>query len=329
MTYSEIESMTRTYKHLRAVLLSSFISLRATFATSLCSENIFERQYPQFQIIAAAKTGSTSLYSYLCQHSSIACLSKKKETNLLRGGKTARNEKERKKALKSYLRQGFNERKVPPSKFVTFEASIHYYHHKIARDNMYTLLPCTRLIWILRNPLPRAASEYLHQAVKSKVYPEFVDLLSAELGAIRKCSKNRDIQLERGFDNSLFRCLAKFKLKKFMISSAFYAYFINAWVQKFPREYHFFLDYEDFRSNPQMTVERLSSFLGIPPPPTLNYTWVYNKANTMDGKAAKLRSKLKIPPSLQSELQVVVSPFVKKLYEIIQTDFEWNVSSLI
>ena len=49
-----------------------------------CPGNIFEQQYPQFQIISAAKTGSTSLYSYLCQHSSIECLARKKETNLLR-----------------------------------------------------------------------------------------------------------------------------------------------------------------------------------------------------------------------------------------------------
>jgi len=46
--------------------------------------NILEQQYPQFQIISAAKTGSTSMYSYLCQHPSIQCLAKKKETNLLR-----------------------------------------------------------------------------------------------------------------------------------------------------------------------------------------------------------------------------------------------------
>lgn len=51
---------------------------------SKCPNNVFEQQYPQFQIIAAAKTGSTSLYSYLCQHHSIECLAKKKETNLLR-----------------------------------------------------------------------------------------------------------------------------------------------------------------------------------------------------------------------------------------------------
>ena len=53
-------------------------------SSSECPGSIFEQQHPQFQIISAAKTGSTSLYSYLCQHSSIECLARKKETNLLR-----------------------------------------------------------------------------------------------------------------------------------------------------------------------------------------------------------------------------------------------------
>jgi len=61
-----------------AVLVGVFQS------SSACTENIFLQQIPQFQIIAAAKTGSTSLYSYLCQHPSIKCLAKKKELNLLR-----------------------------------------------------------------------------------------------------------------------------------------------------------------------------------------------------------------------------------------------------
>ena len=53
-------------------------------AHTRCSKDIFQIQPPQFQIISAAKTGSTSLYSYLCQHSSVECLAKKKELNLLR-----------------------------------------------------------------------------------------------------------------------------------------------------------------------------------------------------------------------------------------------------
>ena len=49
-----------------------------------CPENLLEQTPPQFQIIAAAKTGSTSLYSYLCKHPEIQCFAKRKELNLLR-----------------------------------------------------------------------------------------------------------------------------------------------------------------------------------------------------------------------------------------------------
>ena len=53
-------------------------------ANSACLGSIYEQQLPQFQIVSAAKTGSTSLYSYLCQHPEIQCLAKRKELNILR-----------------------------------------------------------------------------------------------------------------------------------------------------------------------------------------------------------------------------------------------------
>ena len=52
-----------------------------------CPEDILMQEAPQFQIVAAAKTGSTSLYSYLCENPYIECLAKKKELNLLRDGR--------------------------------------------------------------------------------------------------------------------------------------------------------------------------------------------------------------------------------------------------
>jgi len=57
-------------------------------ATALpCPKNLTATPFPQFQVVAAAKTGSTSLFSYLCQHPSISCIARKKETNLLRSSK--------------------------------------------------------------------------------------------------------------------------------------------------------------------------------------------------------------------------------------------------
>jgi len=66
------------------MMASLFLSKSIDCVLNDCPQDIFDQQYPQFQIIAAAKTGSTSLYSYLCQHPSIECLAKKKETNILR-----------------------------------------------------------------------------------------------------------------------------------------------------------------------------------------------------------------------------------------------------
>ena len=112
------------------------------------------------------------------------------------------------------------------------------------------------------------------------------------------------------------------------MSTAFYVYFINAWLQKFPREQHYFLDYEEFRYNPQGSVEKISAFLGLNPPPLLNYTWKYNKANTRDGIAVRKRSRIKLSSALRKEVLLQVGPFVDKLYELINENYAWEVDSL-
>lgn len=293
-----------------------------------CPNDLLEQQFPQFQVIAAAKTGSTSLYSYLCQLPSIECLAKKKELNLLRNHMSVQDEKGKKRALDGYIRNGFNVDSEIRRPFITFEASIHYYHNVIARDNLRALLPCSKLVWVLRNPLPRAISEYLHQAVKNKNYPTFKNLISAEVAAVRKCRKGGKVDFQQGFDSGMFKCLATFKLKKYMLSTAFYGYFITAWLDKFPREQQLFLDYENFKVNPDQTVEKISNFLHLEVPPLLNRTWKYNKANTRDGIAVRKRDEIDISPKFMTSLVKEILPFINPMYEIIGEDFKWKLDSL-
>lgn len=66
------------------ILIECFLAWAYVAGAHECSRELRMNQFPQFQIIAAAKTGSTSLYSYLCEHSVIQCAAKKKELNLLR-----------------------------------------------------------------------------------------------------------------------------------------------------------------------------------------------------------------------------------------------------
>ena len=235
---------------------------------------------------------------------------------------------EKSAVLAWYLKEGFGlESKSLSDKVLTFEASIHYYHHKNAMENLSSLLPCSKLIWILRNPLPRAVSEYLHQAVKAKSYPSFQKLIQDELRALKSCSKFED-SFQNGFQSRIFMCLAKHKLQKYLISTAFYAYFIHAWLAAFPIEQHFFLDYELFRRNPEEAVQQIHKFLNISVEPVSDTVWKYNKANTREGKAKVLREKIAITKETRKKLLTYISPQVRALYRTIGQDFAWSLSSL-
>ena len=79
-----LERLTRPLcqrKLLGCVLYCCFISC---VADDCCRVQPSEQEFPHFQIISAAKTGSTSLYQYLCQHPNVSCAAKRKELNLLR-----------------------------------------------------------------------------------------------------------------------------------------------------------------------------------------------------------------------------------------------------
>ena len=229
-----------------------------------------------------------------------------------------------------YLKEGFgleSKNSNLNNKVLTFEASIHYYHHKNALINLSSLLPCSKLIWVLRNPLPRAVSEYMHQAVKAKNYPSFQKLIQDELRALELCSKFQD-SFKSGFQSRLFTCLSKYKLQKYLISTAFYAYFIHAWLALFPIEQHLFLDYDFFRKSPEAAVQKIHKFLNISVELISDSVWKYNKANTRDGKAKILREKIHVTKETQKKLLTHISPQVQELFRIIGQDFRWSLTAL-
>lgn len=74
------------------ILIECFLAWSCMATASKCWEELRMNPFPQFQIVSAAKTGSTSLYSYLCEHAEIRCTAKKKELNLLRTRLAMRSE---------------------------------------------------------------------------------------------------------------------------------------------------------------------------------------------------------------------------------------------
>jgi len=134
---------------------------------------------------------------------------------------------------------------------------------------------------------------------------------------------------ERRFENKLFKCISKARLKKYLLSTAFYGYFISSWLSKFPRERQLFLDYEEVKRSPQLTVGKFSKFLGMKDFTSLQPVWQYNKANTRDGRANILRERIQLSHSLKRSVKNTLKPHVEEMYGLIEQNFQWNLDNLI
>jgi hypothetical protein len=117
---------------------------------------------PNFLIIGAAKSGTTSLYQYLRQHPEIF-MSEVKETNWF-AYEGQRDSRYSVRTAQEYERlfDGVTvERAVG-------EASPQYMKSTVAADRIAARLPGVRLVAILRNPIDRAYSGYLHSLREAK-----------------------------------------------------------------------------------------------------------------------------------------------------------------
>ncbi len=121
---------------------------------------------PNFLIIGAPKSGTSSIYEYLRQHPQVF-MSPEKETNFFafRGGRPRFNgpgDQRLKYATCAFTLEAY-EALFAGARFETAigEASPMYLSHPGAPDEIQKLLPEVKLIAVLRNPADRAFSAYM------------------------------------------------------------------------------------------------------------------------------------------------------------------------
>lgn len=146
---------------------------------------------PNFLIIGATKSGTTSIYEYLSQHPDIY-MSPKKEPHFFafRSGESVEaggpgdsltvqqmfvtDEQ----AYKALFQGASSER-------ARGEASAMYIYYPLAAQQIKASIPEVKLIAIFRNPIERAYSSYLHLIREGReTHAEFADALRAEANRI-------------------------------------------------------------------------------------------------------------------------------------------------
>lgn len=180
------------------------------------------RAVPDFIIIGAMKSGTTTLYQYLCQHADIFMTTPKEP------GYFSRNEVYQ-KGPEWYLSLFANAR--PGQKIG--EASTCYsrwptYAH--VPERIFKSNPKTKLIYLLRHPVDRAYSHYGHlRFYHDKTYPSFEDALVAEPEIV---------------DASKYMCQ------------------IEQFLQFFPKEQLYLVDFDGLIANPKDAVNEILAFIG-------------------------------------------------------------------
>lgn len=255
------------------------------------------RRLPDFLIMGVVKGGTTSLYKYVIQHPQIIS-SLKKEVHYF-------NHENYRKRDVGWYRTHFPLRSfMTPTSTLTGEASPSYFHNPEGPDRVYQLLPNTKLILLLRNPIDRA---YSHYSMKTRNRQK--QGLEKPLGFAEAIRKEIEILKEHRPPTPTVETLKP--LGCCYVSSGIYLYSLQNWLRKFDRKNLLILRSEDLFANPKKMTDKVYQFLELP-----HYEGTYDVFNA--------GSYSKVDPELRAEMFDFFKPYNELLFDYLDRDFGWN-----
>jgi hypothetical protein len=251
------------------------------------------RRGPDFIIIGAQKGGTTSLYRYLAEHPRVAPAAEKQVDFF---------------AHESYKRgPGWYLSRFPERGpgVLSGEASPYCMVHPHAPKRVFAFDPGVKLIAVLRNPVDRTYSHYQHQVRNWREPLSFEEALEAEEG--RTGGELRRMLRDASYESKAHR-------RHSYLARSRYAEQLEKWFALFPREQVLVLNSEAMFEDPEPALDRVTSFLGLPPLRLENYN------RYMPGSYWKGMS-----PETRRRLVEYFRPHNRRLYELLGVEYPWDV----
>ncbi len=207
-----------------------------------------DERWPDFLIIGAAKAGTTALFKAIARHPQI-CVALTKEPRYFAfpgarpqfpcpGGEHAAAGIvwDTQEYLALYGKW------LPGQR--SGEASTTYLMHPEAPANAHARVPDARLIAILRHPVDRAYSHWLHQRHQGmEEFSDFEEALAAE-------HRRRELGWRQSWQYRPNGC---------------YGSQLQGWLQYYPREQLLILFYDDWKADPQGLLRQVFAHIGVDP----------------------------------------------------------------
>jgi hypothetical protein len=243
--------------------------------------------FPDFLLLGVPKSGTTTLSSLLEKHPSLA---KPFTKELYFWGQFLF-------ANGTDWYQSAFLRKNATASFQTYECTPNYFSDPAALKQIAQYMPDKKFIVILRDPALRARSSYYFFR-KSGWNPaiSFPEMVFVETSLMQN-----DLSMITSYDIH-------------HVYQGLYSYWVQEWLKRIPRQQFLFIKFEQFISEPQKELQKISDFLGIQPfsidsIPKVNPTKYKNQHQ-------------KDLPALQT-LQVFYRKHNAGLAELIGDEFQW------
>jgi hypothetical protein len=250
-----------------------------------------QRRMPDFLIIGAMRAGTTSLYSYICQHPQVAPSLRKEIHFFDRNFHKGHN----------WYRAHFP--CCRSSNILTGEATPYYLFHPVAPLRINDTLPGIKLIAILRNPVDRAYSHYWQKIRRGRETLSFADALAAEDARLQGESERlRDEPGSYSFNHNHFAYRARGR----------YAEQLEHWFELVPRDRILVVSGEELYRHSQNVMNDVFAFLGLPTT-TLP---AFPASNQADYPA--------MDADVRRQLAAEFAPHNQRLYRLLGKDFGWT-----
>lgn len=259
------------------------------------------RLLPDYLIIGAQRSGTTSLYKYLAQHPAVgpAFLGKgahffdtnySKDLDWYRAHFPTRMYKRYVK-----LRHGLD--------LVTGEGSPYYLAHPHAPFRIAETLPNVKLVALLRDPVERAHSHHAHEVARGFEHLSFDEAIEREPERVAgELERMRADPSYNSFNYQHYTYLTR----------GLYFDQLQVWYSLFPSDQILVMKSEDFFSDPDRSYRTVLEFLGVPPRSLPSYD-AFNP-RTYGTMSDATRRRL---------VEYFAEPN-QRLYEFLGVDFGWS-----
>lgn len=249
------------------------------------------RILPSWIVVGAQRSSSSSVYKYLVSHPQVAPALVKEvhffDNNYCRG-------------IHWYLAH-FPMRK--PGR-ITGEASPYYLAHPHAASRIARDLPGVKILVVLRNPVDRAYSHYIHErALNREPYASFAEAIAHEQERIAG-------EEERMLADPAYYSYAHQNYS--YVARGRYIEQIERLFELFSRDRVRIVSSERLSQEPATVYAEMLAFLGLPPFELQRF------------RRHNARSYEPMDPGVRARLQDYFAPENDRLFKLLGTDFGWN-----